>query len=100
MSPASYRTAPPRVGVLSLYELPASNANRLPDLASGRPGLPRQGPAGRNLTGMTEVVIYTDGACSGNAGRLGCGVVLQWQDKEREMYGGDPLTTNNRMELM
>ena len=49
---------------------------------------------------MTEVVIYTDGACSGNPGPGGWGVVLQWQGKEKEMYGGDPLTTNNRMELM
>ena len=49
---------------------------------------------------MTEVVIYTDGACSGNPGPGGWGVVMRCQGKEREMYGGDPLTTNNRMELM
>ena len=49
---------------------------------------------------MTEVVIYTDGACSGNPGPGGWGVVLQWQGKEKELYGSDPLTTNNRMELM
>ena len=49
---------------------------------------------------MTEVVIYTDGACSGNPGPGGWGAVLQWQGKEKEIYGGDPLTTNNRMELM
>ena len=49
---------------------------------------------------MTEVVIYTDGACSRNPGPGGWGAVLQWQGKERELYGGDPLTTNNRMELM
>ena len=49
---------------------------------------------------MTEVVIYTDGACSRNPGPGGWGVVLQWQGKERELYGSDPLTTNNRMELM
>jgi ribonuclease HI len=48
---------------------------------------------------MTEVVIYTDGACSGNPGPGGWGVVMRWQGKEREMYGFDPLTTNNRMEL-
>jgi len=48
---------------------------------------------------MTEVVIYTDGACSGNPGPGGWGVVLRWQDQEKEMYGSDPLTTNNRMEL-
>ena len=49
---------------------------------------------------MTEVVIYTDGACSGNPGPGGWGAVLRWKDSEKEMYGGDPLTTNNRMELM
>ena len=49
---------------------------------------------------MTEVVIYTDGACSGNPGPGGWGVVLRWNEKEKEIYGGDPLTTNNRMELM
>ena len=48
---------------------------------------------------MTEVVIYTDGACSGNPGPGGWGVVLRWKDTEKEMHGGDPLTTNNRMEL-
>jgi ribonuclease HI len=49
---------------------------------------------------MTEVVIYTDGACSGNPGPGGWGAVLQSQGREKEMYGSDPLTTNNRMELM
>ena len=49
---------------------------------------------------MTEVVIYTDGACSRNPGPGGWGAVLQWQGKERELYGSDQLTTNNRMELM
>jgi ribonuclease HI len=48
---------------------------------------------------MTEVVIYTDGACSGNPGRGGWGVVMRWQDHEKELHGGEPLTTNNRMEL-
>jgi ribonuclease HI len=49
---------------------------------------------------MTEVVIYTDGACSGNPGPGGWGVVLRWQGTEKELHGGDPQTTNNRMELM
>jgi ribonuclease HI len=49
---------------------------------------------------MTEVVIYTDGACSGNPGPGGWGVVLRWNDVEKELHGGDPQTTNNRMELM
>ena len=49
---------------------------------------------------MTEVVIYTDGACSGNPGRGGWGVVLRWNGTQKELHGGDAQTTNNRMELM
>jgi ribonuclease HI len=49
---------------------------------------------------MTEVVIYTDGACSGNPGPGGWGAVLRWQGTAKELHGGDPQTTNNRMELM
>jgi len=48
---------------------------------------------------MTEVVIYTDGACSGNPGPGGWGVVLRWNGAEKELHGADPQTTNNRMEL-
>jgi ribonuclease HI len=47
-----------------------------------------------------KVVIYTDGACSGNPGAGGWGAILIYGDKEREICGGDPATTNNRMELM
>jgi ribonuclease HI len=46
------------------------------------------------------LVIYTDGACSGNPGPGGWGVVLRWGELEREMNGGEAETTNNRMELM
>lgn len=49
---------------------------------------------------MTTVTIYTDGACKGNPGPGGWGAVLQYGDKERELFGGEPSTTNNRMELM
>ena len=45
------------------------------------------------------VVIYTDGACSGNPGPGGWGAVLRYGDTVRELKGGEPLTTNNRMEL-
>jgi len=48
---------------------------------------------------MTEVVIYPDGACSGNPGPGGWGVVLRWNGTVRELHGADPQTTNNRMEL-
>lgn len=46
------------------------------------------------------VVIYTDGACSGNPGPGGWGAILMFGDKTREICGGEPATTNNRMELM
>ncbi len=47
-----------------------------------------------------RVVIYTDGACSGNPGPGGWGAILQFGDREKEMSGGEQKTTNNRMELM
>ncbi|MGR9086967.1 MAG: ribonuclease HI [Gammaproteobacteria bacterium] len=50
---------------------------------------------------MTEpVIIYTDGACRGNPGPGGWGVLLNYKGKSRELYGGERATTNNRMELM
>ena len=47
-----------------------------------------------------EVVIYTDGACKGNPGPGGLGALLVYKGAEKELWGGDPNTTNNRMELM
>ena len=50
---------------------------------------------------MSRVVtIHTDGACSGNPGPGGWGAVLQWNGTVKELKGGEPLTTNNRMELI
>jgi ribonuclease HI len=51
---------------------------------------------------MTDqrITIYTDGACSGNPGPGGWGVILISGDHQKELHGGDPHTTNNRMELM
>ena len=48
---------------------------------------------------MTRVEIYTDGACRGNPGPGGWGAILRSGRRERELQGGDPATTNNRMEL-
>jgi ribonuclease HI len=45
------------------------------------------------------VDIWTDGACKGNPGRGGWGALLRWGDVERELFGGEAVTTNNRMEL-
>jgi ribonuclease HI len=47
-----------------------------------------------------QVVIYTDGACSGNPGPGGWGAILIFGDKRKELKGGEAGTTNNRMELM
>ncbi len=54
---------------------------------------------------MPEIIAYTDGACSGNPGPGGWGVILQAKEglvllKERELSGGEKNTTNNRMELI
>jgi ribonuclease HI len=46
-----------------------------------------------------DVKIYTDGACKGNPGPGGWGVLMVAGDTEKELWGGEPLTTNNRMEL-
>lgn len=47
-----------------------------------------------------KVEIYTDGACKGNPGPGGWGVLLRYKDKEKTLHGGEAHTTNNRMELM
>ncbi|MBW8732790.1 MAG: ribonuclease HI [Asticcacaulis sp.] len=47
-----------------------------------------------------KVEIYTDGACKGNPGPGGWGAILMANGHEKELYGYDPVTTNNRMELM
>ncbi len=49
---------------------------------------------------LTEVVIYTDGACKGNPGPGGWGVLLRAGALEKELFGGEQNTTNNRMELL
>lgn len=49
---------------------------------------------------MTEIDIFTDGACSGNPGPGGWGALLRYGGTEKEMCGGEDATTNNRMELM
>lgn len=47
-----------------------------------------------------KVEIFTDGACRGNPGPGGWGVLLRYGDKERQLFGGERETTNNRMELL
>lgn len=49
---------------------------------------------------MNDIVIYTDGACKGNPGPGGWGVLLRSGAVEKELFGGERETTNNRMELM
>jgi ribonuclease HI len=49
---------------------------------------------------MAAVEIFTDGACKGNPGPGGWGAILRYQGEEKELWGGEAATTNNRMELM
>ena len=49
---------------------------------------------------MKRVVVYTDGACSGNPGPGGWGAILMYSDTRKDLSGGERLTTNNRMEMM
>jgi ribonuclease HI len=51
-------------------------------------------------TNRPHVTIHTDGACSGNPGPGGWGAILAFGDRRKELKGGEPHTTNNRMELM
>lgn len=70
----------------------------------GRPGplpAPAPAPAGEPDTNRPDpVVVHTDGACLGNPGPGGYGVVLSWRGTEKEFSGGFGLTTNNRMEIL
>ncbi|GAB2877014.1 ribonuclease HI [Microvirgula curvata] len=47
-----------------------------------------------------HIDIYTDGACKGNPGPGGWGALLIYRGQEKELFGGEPMTTNNRMEMM
>ncbi|MCO1333298.1 ribonuclease HI [Microbulbifer sp. OS29] len=49
---------------------------------------------------MKQITIYTDGACRGNPGPGGWGALLVYGDTEKELFGGESHTTNNRMELL
>nr|WP_245252394.1 ribonuclease HI [Paenibacillus sediminis] len=49
---------------------------------------------------VKQIMIYTDGACSGNPGPGGWGAVLLFGEHRKELSGGEPMTTNNRMEIM
>ena len=53
---------------------------------------------GADAAGLVR--IYSDGACKGNPGPGGWGALLQWNGRERELFGGEPNTTNNRMEML
>ena len=57
-------------------------------------------PNERAAVAEGKVTVHTDGACSGNPGPGGYGAILQWGEHTREIKGGEPHTTNNRMELM
>ena len=72
-------------------------------LANFRIGTPARNRSNRKRgehVSEGRVTIHTDGACSGNPGPGGYGAILQWGDHTREIKGGEPHSTNNRMELM
>jgi len=73
-------------------------------MSQDRPTEPSTGKNPERATGKAastkQVVIYTDGACSGNPGPGGYGAVLLWNAHRKELSGGFRLTTNNRMELL
>ncbi len=52
------------------------------------------------MKALKTVVIYTDGACKGNPGPGGWGALLEYDGRRKELFGGEPHTTNNRMELV
>jgi ribonuclease HI len=62
--------------------------------------LPPDAPHESPLAQSDVVDIYTDGACKGNPGVGGWGALMQSRGRSRELFGGEPATTNNRMELM
>jgi ribonuclease HI len=64
-----------------------------------RPANDSRGARDEGTQASGVVTIHTDGACKGNPGPGGWGALLAWGDHERELFGGDPATTNNRMEL-
>src|SRR5690606_14630537 len=95
--------------------LPADRiqATRRADAVAPAPGAraPRDRPAPRHskpsrprmtnpASGSGRVELFTDGACLGNPGPGGWGALLRLGNHEKELSGGEPETTNNRMELM
>jgi ribonuclease HI len=71
-------------------------------MAEPEPAARRRQPGRPPLTGQADgvVEIFTDGACSPNPGAGGWGAILRYGRHSREIYGGEPVTTNNRMEIM
>lgn len=53
-----------------------------------------------NCNPLKKILMFTDGACSGNPGPGGWGTILRYGEREKELSGGEKSTTNNRMELM
>ncbi len=73
------------------------------DVPESGPVIGHRGPGGRPEPAGREgkiVEIFTDGACAPNPGPGGWGAILRYGHHRREIYGGEPATTNNRMEIM
>jgi ribonuclease HI len=91
------KIAAPKPARLFEEPKPASPSKRKPKPGKA-PGLSPE--AAETTDGVKRVVIYTDGACTGNPGPGGYGVVMLCGEHRRELSGGYRLTTNNRMEIM
>lgn len=88
-------------GVPSLFSDPdVVNAAEARGLESAQSASSGTGAESEVAAGSGNVIVYTDGSCSGNPGRGGWGAVILADGKEKRMSGGEKLTTNNRMELM
>jgi len=92
------KTAKPSAGRLFL-DRPSNSPKRKPKTGRRKPEASATEPL-ETSDGLKHVVIYTDGACTGNPGPGGYGVVLLHGEHRKEMSGGFRLTTNNRMELL
>ena len=96
MNPSSSLTS--RQGQLSFDHEPDA-ASPVPATAVPAGGAGRR-PAAKAVADAVRVTIYADGACKGNPGPGGWGALLIEAGGERELFGGEALTTNNRMELL
>jgi len=89
ISPGSVGVSAGRTGLIPI-RLPQATRNSVND----------KNDQTESTAGRDEVALFADGACSGNPGPGGWGVLLRYRGHEKELSGAEPATTNNRMELL